>query len=139
MSLSAVGALNKDECLRLMEQLGEGHPRRGGVLVVDLKAMLKDLLFSKEGEQEKPLLRFAKMKRSQLADKARQLQIPMSENQTRGHLIKSIREDLMQQSTPKGSDYLGFGEHGAKTYQEVLQVDHEYCLWTNQVEDQQSQ
>ena len=45
----------------------------------------------------------------------------------------------MQQSTPKGSDYLGFGEHGAKTYQKVLQVDHEYCLWTNQVEDQQSQ
>ena len=41
MSRSAVGALNKDECLRLMEQLGEGHPRRGGVLVVDLKAMLK--------------------------------------------------------------------------------------------------
>ena len=45
----------------------------------------------------------------------------------------------MQQSTPKGSDYLGFGKHGAKTYQEVPQLDHEYYSWIDQVEDQQSQ
>ena len=51
--------------------------------------------------------------------------IPISENHTRVHLIKIIREDLMQQSSPKGSDYLGFGRHGARTYQEVLQLDHE--------------
>ena len=54
------------------------------------------------------------MDRNQLAEKARQLQIPVSENHTRGQLIKIIREDLIQQSTPKGSDYLGFGKHGAK-------------------------
>ena len=99
--------------------------------------MVKDLLFSKEGEQEKPLLGFAKMTGSQLADKARQLQIPVSENHTRGHLINIIKEDCMQQPTPKGSDYQGYGKHGAKTYQEVPQVDHEYCRWIDQVEDQQ--
>ena len=67
-----------------------------------------------------------------------QLQIPISENHTRGHLIKFIREDFMQQSTPKGSDYLGFGKHEAKTYQEVLKMDHEYCRWIDPVEDQRS-
>ena len=82
------------------------------------KAMIKDLLFSKEEQQEKQLLGFAKMNRSQLADKARQLQIPVPKNHTRGHLIKITREDLMQQST-KGSDYFGFGQHGVKTNQEV--------------------
>ena len=55
-------------------------------------------------EQEKPLLRFARMTRSQLADKARQLQIPETE-----------------QSTPKGTDYLGYGKHRARTYQDALQ------------------
>ena len=41
----------------------------------------------------------------------------------------------MQQAT----DHLEFVKHGAKTYQKVLpQVDHEYCLWVEQVEDLQS-
>ena len=134
---SEVDALRKDECLQLMEHLGEAQPRRG-ILVVELKSMIKDLLFSKGGGQEKPLLGFAKMNRNQLAEKARQLQIPVSENHTRGQLIKIIREDLIQQSTPKGSDYLGFGKHGAKTYQEVLHLDYNYCTWIEQVEDHQS-
>ena len=84
MSRSEVDALRKDECLQLMEHLGEAQPRRG-VLVVELKSMIKDLLFSKERGQEKPLLGFAKVNRNQLAEKARQLQIPVSEHHTRGH------------------------------------------------------
>ena len=44
----------------------------------------------------------------------------------------------MQQSAPEGSDYLGFGKDGSKTYQEVLKLDPEYCRWVEQVEDQQS-
>ena len=59
MSRSEVDALKKDECLQLIEQLGKAQPRRG-VLMVELKAMVKELLFSKEREQEKQLLRFAK-------------------------------------------------------------------------------
>ena len=97
--------------------------------MLELKAMIKDLPLSKKGEQETPLLGFVRMIRSQLADKARQQQILVSENHTRGHFIKIFQEDLLQQSTPKGSDYLGFGKHGARTYQEVLNMDHEYCRW----------
>ena len=103
--------------------LGEVRPRRG-ILVLELKAMIKDLLFSKEEEQENPLLGVARMTRSQLADKARQLQIPVSENHTRGLLTNIFWEDLVQQSNTKGSDYLGFGKHRAKTCQEVLKMDH---------------
>ena len=116
---------------------GEVQPRRG-VLVLELKAMIKDLLFSKEGEQEKPLLGCARMTRRQLADKARQLQIPIFENHTRGTLDQDYEGRPLQQSTPKGSDCMGFGKHGAKTYQEVLKMDHECCRWIDQVEDQQS-
>ena len=93
MSGSEVDALKKDECLQLMEKLGEAQPRRG-VLMVELKAIIKDLLFSKEREQDKPLLGFAKLNKSQLADKAR-LQIPVSENHTREYLTKIIRGDFM--------------------------------------------
>ena len=91
MSRSEVDALRKDESLQLLEHLGEVQPRRG-VLVLELKAMIKDHLFSEKKEkQEKPLLGFARMNRSQLADKALQLQISVSENQTRRHLINIIK------------------------------------------------
>ena len=49
MSRSEADALKKDECLQLIEQLGEAQPRRG-VLMVELKAMIKELsLFEREG------------------------------------------------------------------------------------------
>ena len=91
---------------------------------------------SKEDGQEQPLLGLAKMNRSQLEDKAGQLNIPIAVIHTRGHSIRLIREHHMQQSTPVGSDNSGFGKHGAKTYQEVLKLDSEYCRWVHQVDDQ---
>ena len=115
MSRSDVDNLRKDECLQLMEQLGEPQPRRR-VLVMALKAMIKDMLFSEEDGQEQPLLGLAKMNRSPLADKARQVNIPIAESHPRGLWIRLLRGNHMQQSTPAGSDYLGFGKHVAKTY-----------------------
>ena len=113
MSRSEFDSFRKDECLQWMEQLGEAQPPRG-VLVVELKAMIKDLLFfSKENGQEQPLVDLAKMNKSQPADNARQLKIPKTESHARGHLIRLIGRNLMQQPTPEGSDFLGFGEHGA--------------------------
>ena len=49
---SEADAIRKDESLQWMEVLGETQPRRG-LLVMELKAMIKDLLFSKEVEQKK--------------------------------------------------------------------------------------
>ena len=137
MSRSDVDNLRKDECPQLMEQLGEALPRRG-VVVMKMKAVIKDLFLSKEDGQEQPLLCLAKMNRSQLADKARELNVPIAESHTRGHLILSIREHQMQQSTAVASDYPGFGRHGAKTYQEVLKLDPEYCRCVHQMLDKQS-
>ena len=87
--------------------LGEVQPRRG-ILVLEQKAMIKDLLLSKEEEQENPLLGVARMTRSQLADKARQLQIPVSENHTRGLLTKIFREDLDAAVKHQGLGLPGF-------------------------------
>ena len=101
MSRSEVDALRKDECLQLMEHLGEAQPRRG-VLVLELKSMIKELLLAKGGEQRKPLLGFAR------SEKARQLQIPEKENHTRGHLFKIIRGDLIPTIDAEGLRLPGF-------------------------------
>ena len=54
MSRSEVDALRKDGCLQLMEHLGEAQPRRGE-LVLELKSMIKDLLFAKRRTGETTL------------------------------------------------------------------------------------
>ena len=59
MSRSEVDALRKDESLQLLEHLGEVQPRRG-VLVLELRAMIKDLLFSEKGETRKTFLGICK-------------------------------------------------------------------------------
>ena len=120
MSRSEVAALTKDQSFQLMVHLGEAQPRREALV---LKSMIKEPFFSKGGEQEKPFLGFAKRNWSLVY-----------ENHTRGHLTKIIREDLLQQSTPKGSDNLGVGKYGAKTYKEVLQMDRDHCNWVDHVD-----
>ena len=87
--------------------------------------------------QAQPLLGFANMNRSQLADKARQLKIPITESHRRGHLIMLIRKNLMQQSTPEGSDSLGFGKHGVLDVSGGAEDGSGYCRWIDQVEDEQ--
>ena len=58
MSRSDVDNLRRDECLQLMEQLGVAQPRRG--VLMELKAIIEDLLFSQEDGPEQPLLGLAK-------------------------------------------------------------------------------
>ena len=61
---------------------GRAQPRRG-VLVLKLESEIKDLLFVKGGEQEKPLLGFVKMKHESAGrNKARQLQITVRRART---------------------------------------------------------
>ena len=50
VSRSQVDALRKDECLQLVEELGEAQSRRG-VLMVEMKAMIKDLLDLRENKK----------------------------------------------------------------------------------------
>ena len=125
-----------------MEQLGEAQPRRG-VLVVELKAMIKDSALlerrwtrttapgCRQNGQESP------GGQGQTAEDSdsRESHEGASDQAHKGRLT---RDNRMQQSTPKGSDYLGFGKHGAKKYQQVLKLHPEYCRWTDQEEDPQS-
>ena len=87
MSRSEVDTLKRDECLQLMEQLGGAQLRRG-VLLVELKARIKDLLISKEDEQHKPLLGFAQMDKSQPAEKNTPTAVINIREHTRRQLIR---------------------------------------------------
>ena len=79
-------------------------------------------LVEKKGNRKKPTLRIRKDDQEPAGGQG--MTVAVFENHTRGHLISVMREDFLQQSTPKGSGYLGFGKHGAKTCQEVVKMDH---------------
>ena len=113
MSRSEVDVLRKEECLQLMEHLGEAQPRRG-VLVVELKAMLKDLLFSKkENRKNRSWDSHGRQRASSWTRHERQLQIPVSEKHTR----RTLDQDYVGRLYAVDQ---GLGKHGAKTYEEVL-------------------
>ena len=107
----------------MAETARRGAQPRRGVLVVELKAMIKDLLFSEEEEEEKPLLGFAKMNGSQLTDKARQLQIPTSEREPH-----EVTADQNTTGRPHEADNTAIKWDSACTERSctrrVLQVNH---------------
>ena len=106
MSRSEVDALRKDECLQLMEQLDEALPRRG-VLVILLKAMIKNFLFWTEAEEEKSPLEFAKMYRNQLADQEMRWMDEHMQYSTAGpawdHFIKQLGLVLAEMEAHSGA------------------------------------
>ena len=41
----------------------------------------------------------------------------------------SIRRAILDDQDPEGGDFMGFGKHATKTYQQVRDMDGAYCAW----------
>ena len=41
----------------------------------------------------------------------------------------SIRRAILAKTTPEGGDFMNFGKHPTKTYQQVEDLDEGYCVW----------
>ena len=95
MSGSEVDALRKDECPQLLDHFGRGTTPTWSTVVGTEGHEQGSSLLQRRGTRKTTL--GIRKDRSQLADKTRQLQIEVSENHTRGHLIKIARRDLMKQ------------------------------------------
>eukprot|EP00959_Pyramimonas_sp_CCMP1952_P342738 7180166-Pyramimonas_sp.AAC.1 len=58
------------------------------------------------------------MKKSQLLAKAEEVGAHVTQGMTNPSLKLSIRKAILMKRTPEPTDYLGFGKHGAMTYQQ---------------------
>lgn len=67
------------------------------------------------------------------------LGLEVNKNQTIAQMHSAATKHLMEQYEPMGSDMVGFGKHGDKSYQEVWEHQKTYVAWVLQtdLEDQE--
>ena len=87
----------------------------------ELKQILKENLFPKdETAAQKALKGLGTMKKAELVQKATEVGAHATANMTNASLRLLIRKAVLQKSKPEPTDYMGFGKHGALTYQQAL-------------------
>ncbi|CAK0848438.1 unnamed protein product [Prorocentrum cordatum] len=102
---SAVQGLHKAEVSQLLQEFGLPHSPAWSV--GEPKQILKENIFPK-------------------TETAAQIEM---KGMTNPSLKLSIRKAILQKRPPEPTDYMGFGKHGALTYQQVLRRYPSYAAW----------
>ena len=127
-SRSAVQGLHKAEVAQLLTELGLPYSPAWGV--DELKQILKENMFPKdESAAQRELKGLGTMKKGQLLAKAEEVGAHTTPGMTKPSLKLAIRKAVTQKSEPEPTDILGFGKHGALTYQQVLSQYPTYAAW----------
>ena len=131
----------KKDFVAEMMQLGEVPPEKWGI--TELKVRLAELREERGLNQKNPqqtdlqqwvlLLNRASRKKADLQKfNHNQLQLAVAENATIAQLQKQAIERIYQMSKADPTDPVGFGEHSALSYQEILVSQPSYCKWVIQ-------
>ncbi|CAK0887957.1 unnamed protein product [Prorocentrum cordatum] len=98
--------------------------------VDELKQIPKDNMFPKaETAAQIEMKGLDSMKKAQLLAKATQVGAHATPGVTYPSLKLSIRKAILQRHAPEPTDYMGFGKHGALTYQQVLSQHPTCATW----------
>ncbi|CAK0871003.1 unnamed protein product, partial [Prorocentrum cordatum] len=134
---SAVQGLYQAEVLHLLQELG--LPRSPAWGVDELKQALKEHMFPvNETPVQMAMKGLSSMKKSQLLAKAEEVGAHVTQGMTNPSLKLSIRKAILMKRTPEPTDYLGFGKHGAMTYQQVRSQYPSYAAWCQKGANQES-
>ena len=131
----------KKDFVAEMMQLGEVPPEKWGI--TELKVRFAELREERGLNQKNPqqtdlqqwvlLLNRASRKKADLQKfNHDQLQLAVAENATIAQLQKQAMERIYQMSKADPTDPVGFGEHSALSYQEILVNQPAYCKWVIQ-------
>ncbi|CAK0885734.1 unnamed protein product [Prorocentrum cordatum] len=70
------------------------------------------------------------MRKTDLIEKATEIGARVAPNMTSASLKLAMRRAIPQETAPEPTDYMGFGKHGATTYQQVLNRRPSSAEWT---------
>ena len=122
-----LSALTKAEASEWLRSLGE-EPRVKWTSV-EIKSRIKeilDLLAEEDGKLPKNL---TGMKKAALQHECTERNIDFTEHETRGSLMRKIREKVETEKGGKGESLMGFGKFADMTYEEVAQSHPAYAKW----------
>ena len=127
-SRSAVQGLHKAEVSQLLTEFGLPYSPAWGV--DELKQILKENMFpNAETAVQREMKGAHSMKKAQLLAKAEEVGAHTTPGMTNPSLKLAIRKAILQKNAPEPTDYMGFGKHGALTYQQVLSQHPSYATW----------
>ena len=140
--MPTIASLKKPELIEAIQNLGEEPPESWGV--VELRCRLGELeemhgILRQRGTVKSPLqqmvvkLNTATKKKSALQAFAQELGITNVGNSTVGQLQKTCLERIYVQTPTSPTDAVGFGEHAHMTYEELREVDPDYCQWVRKM------
>ena len=107
-----------------------GLPYSPAWSVDELKQILKENMFPQtETAVQRQMKGVHLMKKAQLLEKAEEVGAHTTPGMTNPSLKLAIRKAVTQKSEPEPTDIMGFGKHGALTYQQVLSQYPTYAAW----------
>ena len=122
--------MTKAEAVQALKDLGEiVHPSWTSV---EIKSKLVELKKREDLTHNHKLKGLHGMKKNELEDLARACGIPFTDNDTKGSLMRKLREQDFLQSTPKPDDLMTFGKYANMTYAEVTEMDPSYIRWAKE-------
>ena len=127
-SRTDINSMRKAEVVALLEDYG--LPFSPAWTVGELKQTAKEHLFPKNDSSALRSMRSLNgLKKADLIRKAEEVGANTTQHMNAPQLRLSIRQAILARTTPEGGDFMGFGKHATKTYQQVKDLDESYCAW----------
>ena len=128
--VQSISSMTKAEAVQALKDLGEiVYPSWTSV---EIKSKLVELKKREDLTHNQKLKGLHGMKKNELEDLARACGIPFTDNDTKGSLMRKLRDQNFLQSTPDPNDLMSFGKYAHMTYDEVTTLDPSYIRWAKE-------
>ena len=122
-----LSALTKMEASEWLRSLGE-EPRVKWTSV-EIKSRTKEILDLLVEEDSKLPKSMTRMKKADLHHECTERNLHFTEHETRGSMMRKIREKVEVEKGGKGGSVMGFGKFSELTYEEVAEQHPAYVKW----------
>lgn len=128
LNKTEINNMKRAEVTQLLEQFGVAFSPAW--TSEEMKEVAKANIFPKtETAALRAMASVKSMKKAELLKKADDLQAYATPRMSVPQLRTSIRKKILETTAPEGGDYMGFGTHWHKTYQQMIDSDPGYVEW----------
>ena len=125
-----LSSLTKVEAKQWLQALGEEPGARW--TSVEIKSRIKEILDTLEDKEGKLPKNFSALKKAQLIEECHKRGIDTTTHETRGSMMRKIRNQVEMESGGTGTSLMGMGKHSDRSYQEVKDDDPSYVRWATE-------
>ena len=122
-----LSALTKEKASEYLRSLGEEPPVTW--TSAEIKSRIKEVLDLLEDEEVNLPKNMSGMKKAELQRACTERNINFTEHTTKGAMMRKIRDQVEAEKVGKAGNLMGFGQHAALTFEEVVENHPAYVKW----------